>query len=99
MTDDELLEQVKLRLSITDEFHDEMLKCFIEDTKDYLRAVGITDELLSDKKSLGIIARGVVDLWNNKPSDGSFSSVFYQRAIQLRAEVLENKEENEEEEE
>lgn len=90
MTDDEILQEVKTRLTITDTFHDEMLKAFIGDTKDYLRAVGITDEILSDKKSLGILTRGVVDLWNNSPSDGSFSSIFIQRAIQLRAEVLEN---------
>ena len=90
MTDDEILQEVKTRLTITDTFHDKMLKAFIEDTKDYLRAVGITEEILSDKKSLGILARGVVDLWNNSPSDGSFSSIFTQRAIQLRAEVLEN---------
>jgi hypothetical protein len=92
MDDATILTEVKKRLAITDTFHDDMLSAFIDDTKDYLRAVGITDALLSDKKSLGILTRGVVDLWNNKPSDGSFSQMFYQRAIQLRAEVLESEE-------
>lgn len=90
MTDDEILQEVKIRLAITDTYHDKLLSSFIQDTKDYLTSVGITNELLADKKSLGILARGVVDLWNNKPSDGEFSKVFYQRAIQLRAEVLES---------
>lgn len=90
MTDDEILQEVKKRLTITDTFHDEMLMSFIQDTMDYLKSVGITETLLRDKKSLGILARGVVDLWNNSPSNGQFSSMFYQRAIQLRAEVLEN---------
>lgn len=90
MTDDEILQEVKIRLAITDTYHDKLLSSFIQDTKDYLTSVGITDEILTDKKALGILARGVVDLWNNKPSDGEFSKVFYQRAIQLRAEVLES---------
>lgn len=90
MTDDEILQEVKKRLAITDTYHDDLLASFIQDTKDYLKSVGITDEILTDKKALGILARGVVDLWNNKPSDGEFSKVFYQRAIQLRAEVLES---------
>lgn len=90
MTDDEILQEIKTRLSVTDTYHDKMLSCFIQDTKDYLKSVGITDEILADKKALGILARGVVDLWNNKPSDGEFSKIFYQRAIQLRAEVLES---------
>lgn len=90
MTDDEILQEVKKRLAITDTYHDDLLASFIQDTKDYLISVGITDEILTDKKALGILARGVVDLWNNKPSDGEFSKVFYQRAIQLRAEVLES---------
>ena len=90
MSDDEILQEIKTRLSITDSYHDQLLSSFIQDTKDYLKSVGITDELLNDKKSLGILARGVVDLWNNKPSDGEFSKIFIQRAIQLRAEVLES---------
>lgn len=90
MTDNEILQEVKIRLAITDTYHDKLLSSFIQDTKDYLTSVGITDEILTDKKALGILARGVVDLWNNKPSDGEFSKVFYQRAIQLRAEVLES---------
>ena len=90
MTDDEILQEVKIRLAITDTYHDKLLSSFIQDAKDYLTSVGITDEILADKKALGILARGVVDLWNNKPSDGEFSKVFYQRAIQLRAEVLES---------
>ena len=90
MSDDELLQEIKTRLAITDTYHDKMLTCFIQDTKDYLISVGITEELLSNSKALGLLARGVVDLWNNKPSDGKFSQVFYQRAIQLRAEVLES---------
>lgn len=93
MTDDEILQEVKIRLAITDSYHDKMLLSFIEDAKSYLVSVGITEELLNNRKSLGILARGVVDLWNNKPSDGDFSSIFMQRAIQLRAEVLESKEE------
>ena len=86
MDDTTLVNELKKRLSITDNYHDEMLLTFANDTKDYLKAGGVSSELLESDKALGILARGVIDLWNNTPSGGSFSPVFLQRAVQMIAE-------------
>lgn len=90
MDDETLVKELKSRLAITDNYHDAMLLAFANDTKDYLKAGGVSAELLESEKALGILTRGVIDLWNNTPSGGSFSPLFLQRAIQLIAESEES---------
>jgi hypothetical protein len=75
----DLLQEIKNRLSITDDFHNDLLNGFATDTKDYLLSAGVKNEIVESEKSIGVIAKGVADLWN----DGKFSEFFYQRAIQL----------------
>lgn len=79
----DLLQEIKNRLSITDDFHNDLLNGFIEDVKAYLRSGGVKDSVLDSEKSIGVIAKGVADLFY----DGKFSEFFYQRAIQLTCEV------------
>lgn len=86
----DLLKEIKDRLSITDDFHNDLLNGFATDTKDYLRSAGVKDAVIESEKSIGVIARGVADLWNFGSGDGKFSEVFYQRAIQLTFEEAEN---------
>lgn len=86
----DLLKEIKDRLSITDDFHNDLLSGFATDTKDYLRSAGVKDAVIESEKSIGVIARGVADLWNFGSGDGKFSEVFYQRAIQLTFEEAEN---------
>ena len=83
MTDAEMLSEVKTRLAITGNFHDALLLAYIKDVKDYLVRAGISDVLLSDKRSIGTVARGVADLWNFGSGDGKFSSLFENMATQL----------------
>lgn len=87
---DPLVEEIKVRLAITGNHHDSLLLAYANDTKDYLLSAGVLQEVLESKKSLGIIARGVADLWNFGSGDGKFSQVFYQRAIQLAMETMED---------
>ena len=84
---DPLIEEIKIRLSITGNHHDSLLLAYANDTKEYLLSAGVPLEVLESKKSIGVIARGVSDLWNG---EGKFSDMFYQRAIQLKAEGLED---------
>ena len=91
MTDTELLQAVKDRLLITGEFHDGALKGYIQDVKDYLLDSGVKEGVVNDKVSVGVITRGVSDLWNYGAGNGEFSKIFYERAIQLcYKEVVEN---------
>lgn len=86
----ELLQEIKNRLSITGDFHNDLLSGFATDTKDYLLSAGVKKEVVESEKSIGVIARGVADLWNFGSGDGKFSEVFYQRAIQLTFEKVED---------
>lgn len=74
----DILEEVKKRLGITGTYHDDLLNGYITDTKEYLTSAGVSNP--DDESCIGVIARGVADLWT---SEGKFSSVFYERVIQL----------------
>lgn len=81
MSGDEILKQVKTALGITGTYHDETLKFYIYDVKEYMKDAGVDEMIIESKSSLGAIARGVCDLWNY--GNGRFSPYFYQRVIQL----------------
>lgn len=82
-----LVEEIKTRLAITGNHHDSLLLAYANDTKEYLLSAGVPLAVLESERSIGIIARGVSDMWNG---EGKFSEMFYQRAIQLTAEVVED---------
>lgn len=78
-----LLEEVKTRLAITGTFHDALLSAYIDDVKAYLTSAGVDAESAS---AVGVIARGVADLWNFGSGEGKFSTIFYERVSQLAIE-------------
>lgn len=87
MTDDELLKRVKIALLIGGTYHDEMLKIYIAEVKDFLKSAGVVNEILQSEKIVGIVSRGVADLWNYGAGAGILSPYFMQRAAQLAAET------------
>ena len=74
-----LLDEVKKRMLISGNFHDKLLLGLIEDVKQYLISAGVDETVVNSKKSIGCIARGVSELFNQN----EFSDFFKQRAIQL----------------
>lgn len=80
MTKVELLEEVKSRLGITGDFHDKLLSGLIDDVISFLSNGGAVK--LKVSTCVGVIARGVADLWNYGAGDGQFSDIFYKLAIQ-----------------
>ena len=74
-----LLDEVKKRMLISGNFHDNLLLGLIEDVKQYLLSAGVDETVVNSSKSIGCIAKGVNDLFNNN----EFSDFFKQRAIQL----------------
>lgn len=80
MTAANLLTEIKTRLSLTGTFHDGLITALANDVKEYITSAGANAE--SDA-AVGVIARGVADLWNFGSGDGKFSDVFYQRVSQL----------------
>lgn len=83
MTDEELLQKVKVGLGITGTYQDEALKIYIEDVKGFLVEAGVQSEIVNSFDSVGVIVRGVSDLWNYGMGTAEFSQYFMQRAAQL----------------
>lgn len=83
MNVDTLLSKVKTALLIEGDYHNEMLKLYIEEVLDYMRSAGVPDDVLQSERIIGAVARGVTDLWNFGSGNGKLSEYFYQRVIQL----------------
>ena len=80
---DALLSKVKIALLIEGDYHNEMLKLYIDEVLDYMRSAGVPDDVLQSERIIGTVARGVTDLWNFGAGNGKLSEYFYQRVIQL----------------
>lgn len=83
MTNTELLNEVKTSLGITGNYQDETLNNYIIEVLEYLSDAGIADSVLQSESIIGIVSKGVTDLWNYGSGNGMFSPYFMQRAIQL----------------
>lgn len=81
MTDANILTGVKNALGITGNFMDDTLNVYIEEVTSYMSNAGVTDSNIL--ASVGVIARGVNDLWNNNAGAGKLSPYFYDRVTQL----------------
>lgn len=79
-----LLDDVKTRLNITGTYHDNLLNAYIADVKDYVDSAGVDS---SDAKAVGLIARGVADMWNFGAGEGKLSQLFMQRCAQMAIEA------------
>lgn len=81
MTEQELLEKVKSMLNITGDFQNETISLYIAEVKDFILKAGVDENILNCDSSVGVIARGVSDLWNF--DGGKFSEAFLMRVTQL----------------
>lgn len=80
MVDADLIEQIKIRLGVTGSYHDALIGALAQDVKDFILDAGADPD---DEASIGLIARGVADLWNYGAGDGTYSQVFFQRLLQM----------------
>lgn len=83
MTDEELLAKIKAGLGITGTYQDDALKFYIDEVKNFMRAAGVPQETVESSESVGVIMRGVADLWNYGSGSVKLSEYFVQRVIQL----------------
>ena len=84
MDEAKLLDSVKVALGITGTYQDETIKIYMYEALEYLAGAGVSTEKLTAPSIVGVVARGVSDLWNYGNSGGKLSEYFIQRAIQLR---------------
>ena len=82
MTDSELLQKVKKGLGIRGTYQDETLQLYIDEVKEYMKSAGVSQTVIDDSGSVGVIVRGVADLWNYGSGSAELSPC-RQRIIQL----------------
>lgn len=78
-----MLEKIKANIGITGSYQDETIKGYIEEVKQFLIDAGVSRKVVEAESSIGVITRGVIDLWNYGSGGTSLSPYFMQRAIQL----------------
>ena len=83
LTDTELLDRVKKALGITGTYQDDTLNIYIDEVKEYLVSAGVDTTVVNSSMAIGVICRGVADLWNYGNAGTELSSYFKERAIQL----------------
>lgn len=83
MADFSVLAAVKNALGITGDYQDATIKIYMDDVMAYMESAGVPTAVINSSKSVGVIARGVTDLWNYNGGAGKLSEYFYQRVGQL----------------
>lgn len=78
-----MLEKIKANIGITGNYQDKTIEGYIEEVKQFLISAGVSKDVVEAETSIGIITRGVIDLWNYGSGGTSLSPYFIQRAIQL----------------
>lgn len=81
MADASVLAGVKNALGVTGTYMDATISIYIDEITDYMTNAGVSADLIP--ASVGVIARGVNDLWNNNAGNGRLSPYFYDRVSQL----------------
>ena len=74
-----ILTAVKKATGITGAYQNDTIQAWIDESVAFLHDAGVADSNIT----IGIIARGVLDLWNYGAGDGKLSDYFMMRAAQL----------------
>lgn len=82
ITDEELLKKVKSLIGASS-YDDEPIELLIEDVKNELLDAGVHEVAVNSRVAIGVIARGVDDLWSLGSGTVNLSPYFKQREAQL----------------
>lgn len=88
MTDSELLAKVKSGLGVSGTYQDETLQIYIDEVKEFMKNAGVAPSTIDGSESVGVIIRGVADLWNYGAGSTELSQYFLQRVTQLAYKVI-----------
>ena len=80
---EQILEKVKQNMLITGNFHDKLLTNYILEVQQFLKDAGVNEDIVNSAEAIGIVSRGVLDLWNYGSGQANLSEYFMQRATQL----------------
>lgn len=82
-TQSEQLQKIKDAIGVTGDYQDNTLAVYMVEVREFLASAGVSAAVLDTDKAVGVIARGVLDLWNYGAGDGRLSPYFFQRTTQL----------------
>lgn len=82
----DFLKEVKARINFPD-YDEPTISGLIQDVKDFCVDAGVPADVMESEKAIGLIARGVSDLWNMGAGEGKWSEVFRMRLYQLQLET------------
>ena len=77
------LDRVKKGLGITGKYQDDTILEYISEVKRFLIDGGVEKSIVEADSTVGLIIRGVSDLWNYGSGGATLSPYFIQRATQL----------------
>lgn len=83
VSDSDLIEKVKSFIGATGTFHDTNVSMLITDIKFYLVDAGTHEVAVNSNAAVGVICRGVDDMWVSGPGTANLSKYFKERAAQL----------------
>ncbi len=83
ITEEQQLEEIKKAMNIEGDYQNDTVMLHMREVKEYLRDAGVSDRILDSERAVGILTRGVSDLWNYGSGNTSLSSYFKERAVQL----------------
>lgn len=64
-------------------FQEPTIQVYIDEVNEYLLDAGVPASVIGTRQTVGIVVRGVADLWNYGAGNGKLSPYFHERAIQL----------------
>lgn len=59
------------------------IELYVAEVNEYLKDAGVPEDIIGTETTVGIVARGVADLWSYGAGNGKLSIYFKERAIQL----------------
>ena len=82
-----MIDKVKTNLGITGIYQDSTIQGYIDEVKQFMLGAGVQKEVVDAETSVGVITRGVADLWNYGSGGTQLSPYFFQRVIQLASKM------------
>ena len=79
----DMLSSVKTALGIAGDYLDNTIQLYIDEINEYLVSAGVPSSAIGTRQTVGVVTRGVADIWNYGGGGGALSPYFYERAIQL----------------
>lgn len=77
------LEDVKAMIGITGTYQDKTVNGYAKEAISYMVDAGVKADIARGVGAVGVVARGVADLWNYGSGEGKLSPYFKERVIQL----------------